>query len=148
MHINTMDEPKVQKVNPRCGRCFNYFIQDEFKSSGLPYKCCKSCREKKIVSDLIYRENNKEKIQERDKKYREGNKEKIAERTKTYRKENIEIIQERHKKYYENNKEKIAGKKSQKIVCECGSVFCLDFKIRHEKTKKHVKWLKENNLTI
>jgi len=65
-----------------------------------------------------YREDNREKIQERMKEYRdknrerikeyyETNKEKIKEQQKGYCEDNKEKIQERMKEYRDNNKEKI-----------------------------------------
>ena len=33
-------------INPKCSKCKCYFIQDEVKSSGLPYSTCKKCRDR------------------------------------------------------------------------------------------------------
>jgi hypothetical protein len=54
-----------------------------------------------------YREDNRDKIAERDKKYYEEHTEQIAEYHKKYREEHKEEIAENKKIYYEENKEKI-----------------------------------------
>ena len=61
-----------------------------------------------------------------DKKYRENNKEKIAQKNKKYR---------------EKNKEAIAEAKKEKITCECGTIYRKSDKARHLKTKKHIKFV-------
>ena len=33
-------------IFPKCSKCRCYFIQDELKSSGLPYSTCKKCRDR------------------------------------------------------------------------------------------------------
>ena len=79
-----------------------------------------------------YREDNKEKIAEKDKKYRENNEEKI----KKYREDNKEKI----KKYYENNKEnlkKYREDNKEKIAEK-------DRKYR-EKNKEKIKKYREDN---
>jgi len=56
---------------------------------------------------------------------------------KEYYEANKEKILEKQKEYYEANKEKI----SEKYTCECGSTLTIGKKSRHEKTKKHLKFL-------
>ena len=98
-----------------------------------------------------YREDNKEKIKEREKEYREDNKEKIKERKKEYREKNKEKIKEykeknkekikeQHKEYREKNKEKIM----KKVECCCGSVLSKKEinTTRHKNTKRHQDYLK------
>nr|QBK86081.1 MAG: hypothetical protein LCMAC101_06760 [Marseillevirus LCMAC101] len=63
---------------------------------------CREC-ERKCAKE--YRENNKEKVQERLKKYRDKNREKINESSREYRKQSGYV--ERYKEYYQKNKEKI-----------------------------------------
>jgi len=70
---------------------------------------------------------------EYEKEYREANKEKINEYARQYR---------------EDNKEKIAAKGKIKFTCECGSTFRKADKSKHEKTKKHIKYVQENNIII
>ena len=82
-----------------------------------------------------YRLNNKEKINERKKQYYENNKEKAKEKAKEYYEKNKEKVKE----YYENNKEKI----KQKINCKCGSIINKIKKKRHERSKKHLKYIKK-----
>jgi len=101
-----------------------------------------------------YREDNKEKITEKNKQYNRDNKEKItkqraihyqvnkekiAEKGKQYRKDNKEKIKERKANYYQANKAKIAETQKEKKecpICKCYIRKC-DFS-RHTKSKKHI----------
>ena len=73
-----------------------------------------------------YREDNKEKIKEKDKQYYKDNKEKI-------------------KNYYQDNKEKIKINTAIKINCVCGSSFCKGNLSKHEKSKKHINYINNNS---
>ena len=55
-----------------------------------------------------YYQENKEKIAEEQRQYRQNNKEKIAERERRYYKKNKESLTEYKREYFQNNKEKIA----------------------------------------
>jgi hypothetical protein len=81
-----------------------------------------------------YRDDNKEKIREKDKQYKIDNKEKIREKDKQYRDDNKEKIREKHKQYKIDNKEKI----KEKVICECGCSIRRDSLSRHKKTIKHI----------
>jgi hypothetical protein len=116
-------------INPKCSKCRCYFIQDEFKSSGLPYSTCKKCRardksrnknnkeyqkewrEQNKDKIIQYREQNKDIIKDKNKEYREKNKETIKEYKKEYDKDyrfnNKNKLKKMKEKYYENNKDKI-----------------------------------------
>ena len=76
------------------------------------------------------------------KEYEETNKDKIKEYQKEYLKEyyehNKEILKEQAKEYYKNNKEKL----KQKIDCICGSTFRRSDKLRHERSQKHLNYVK------
>jgi hypothetical protein len=96
-----------------------------------------------------YRENNKEKIKE----YYENNKEKIKEyrknnkeKMKKYYEKNKEVRQEYYHKNREKNKEKVKKNKNKIINCQCGSTPQNGHKARHEKTKKHIKFI--NSLPV
>ena len=75
-------------------------------------------------TDKEYRNDNKERIAERDRLYREKNKEKNkekeAERFRLYREKNKEKLAERGKLYREKHKERIKANGSKKYNCECG----------------------------
>lgn len=98
-------------------------------------------KEKIAETQKIYYANNQDKIKE----YRENNKDKIAERKKNYYEKNKEQIKEGHDAWKANNKEHIAKYKRDraeiKIVCCCSSIISIDEKTRHEKTKKHTKYI-------
>lgn len=84
-----------------------------------------------------YYENNKEYVKEKAKEYRENNKDKIKEIDKKYYENNKDKILENHKEYRENNKEIIAEKKKEKIECECGCKINRGDLAKHKRTKKH-----------
>jgi hypothetical protein len=65
---------------------------------------CKQCE--KAISKK-YREENLEKVKQKQKEWRNNNSEKLKKKRKEYRKNNIEEIKENLKKYYKNNAAKI-----------------------------------------
>jgi hypothetical protein len=77
------------------------------------------------------------------KEYYQDNLNKVLENAKQYRKNNKEEIAEKDKERYENNKHKLA----EKITCNCGSIIRSSDIRRHEKSKKHQEWVKNNNVT-
>jgi len=86
-------------------------------------------KEKIKVREKIYREQNKEKLQQ----YREKNKEKTAEYDKKYRQNNKEKLKVRDKLYYENNKDRL----KETLTCSiCGSIVRKDGIKRHQRGKK------------
>jgi len=52
-----------------------------------------------------------------------------------------ETIQEYREQYYQEHALEINAKKAVKFECECGSVCRISDKTRHEKSKKHQKYL-------
>jgi len=77
----------------------------------------------------IYKMSNREYY----KKWCLDNKKQIALYTKQYYKLN----KHKFKEYYELNKEK----NKKQTICDCGGNYQLRNKIRHDKTKKHLKYL-------
>jgi hypothetical protein len=71
----------------------------------------------------------------------------VAGRTrKEYYDDNAETIRENVKKYYKDNCEKIREKrKNNMIECECGCIIRSDGYHKHEKTKKHIKYIENKN---
>lgn len=57
-----------------------------------------------------WREDNKEKLAEKDKEYRENNKEQVIEKQKEYYEKNKERVREYKKQYYKKNKEYVNNK--------------------------------------
>ena len=104
----------------KCSYCKKELSEEEFSinpNSGVFYKLCDSCRNKKKEYDKKYYENNKDKIKEyyennkdkineQRKEYYENNKDKINEQRKEYREKNKDKLKEYNKEYYENNKDK------------------------------------------
>ena len=101
-----------------------------------------------------YQIENKEKINAREKIRYHNNLEKERERSRNYRERNIEQSLARSRKYYLENKELVSqtsklrwieqkDKLSEKHNCECGDHYTLQHKARHEKTKKHLDFMKQ-----
>ena len=88
-------------------------------------------------------EENKEHINQKSKEHYENNKEHIKQKSKEYREENKENI----KQYYEKNKEHINQKAKErgekKVLCECGVNIRKDSMSKHKKSKKHLKFVEQ-----
>ena len=106
-----------------------------------------------------YEEDNKERIQEYKKEYYQKNiekvkeyniinKDKISERKKRYIETHNEENKEYRKNYYEKNKDKIQEQQKKEYICICGSVIHQIEKSRHEKSKKHLKYLETLTVII
>ena len=72
-----------------------------------------------------------------------SNKEYRKKYIKEYVKDNKEKISERMKIYHKEHKEQ----REIKYTCDCGSTLRIDCEARHEKTKKHLKFI-ENKIKI
>lgn len=93
----------------------------ELQASLNSYKSCRTIDE--IKSNIIdYNKVNKDKIKEQRKEYYKNNKEKLLEYNKNYHQE-------------------VKTYKQEKMTCECGSIFRMCDKSRHEKTIKHCQFL-------
>jgi hypothetical protein len=71
-------------------------------------------KEKKKISNKIYRDENKEKTSEYDKKRYEENKEQIKQKSKEYREANAEEVKVKKMKHYNDHKQKINEGRKQK----------------------------------
>jgi len=67
--------------------------------------------------------------------------ERYREYAKEYQQKNKEHIKEIAKEWRQKNKEYL----KERIYCECGGKFTRKNKIHHEKTKKHQRYLEQNN---
>lgn len=85
----------------------------------------------KMEYDIIYYNNNLERISERSKQYYENNEDEIKQRVKEYRKNNIEKIKEYDRERHQQLYDCVCGKKQIKKGCK-GS---------HNKTEKHQTYL-------
>ena len=115
--------------------------------------------EKIKESDRLYKLENAEKIKESNTQYKLENAEKIKESNKQYKLENAEIITEKKKLYREENIEKIkesnkqyklenAEKINKVCVCACGANYTHKHESRHKKTKKHQKFVEEQQNNV
>lgn len=72
-----------------------------------------------------------------EKEWREENKEELKQKNKEWNELNPEYMKE----YYEEHKEEISEKRKEQYTCECGSIFTICNKARHEKTQKHINYI-------
>jgi hypothetical protein len=79
-----------------------------------------------------------------NKNYCEKNKEKIQEQKKDYYDQNKDKFLEYQKDYREKNKDKIKDNFNEKHKCGCGGCFTTAHRSAHFKTKKHLKYIQEN----
>lgn len=115
-------------------------VKEMHKLEGEYIKNTENCVNKQIAGRNIqeYRENNKDKIKDRDKKYRETNKDKIKETLQNYYKNNKDKIKETVKNYKENNKDKIKEQASTKITCHvCEVIYSHGDRARHCRSQRH-----------
>lgn len=71
--------------------------------------------------------------------YRQDNRERIAERDKQYRQANREAILEQKKQYRQANRARINERQRQKIECECGAQVNKTSIYKHQRSKRHHK---------
>jgi hypothetical protein len=82
-----------------------------------------------------YDEDNKDKIKEHRKEYFKEYKEDNKDKIKKYREDNKEHLKEYIKEYHKE-------RALVKIKCGCGSITNLQHKSRHEKSIKHINFIK------
>lgn len=87
------------------------------------------------LAEKYYRENNKDKINERRKQYRLENKDEIKEAKKQFYDKNRHKILEQKKQYQKENKDKISQRRKELYNKEKNSELC---KIYREKNKEQI----------
>jgi hypothetical protein len=92
-----------------------------------------------------YYENNKEQVKAKVNEYRINNEVKIKIKKKEFYQANQQKLLETNKQYRLENKDKIKERKAIKYTCACGSETCLHHKARHERSKKHLLFVSEQN---
>ena len=107
------------------------------------HNCVNKCIPSRTQKE--YHEDNKEIIDIYQKKYREENKEINIEYQKKYYENNKEYLIEKVNEYRLNNLEKIKERKKIKTNCECGSIYNLNAKCQHIKSKKHITFINLKN---
>ena len=105
---------------------------------------CKKC------SDKIWRENNKDKVSERQKEWKENNKEKVSERQKEWYIINKEQVNEKSKEWYNSNKDKVLEKQKEwyKNNKERKSLMVKNWRERNPNFKKDYENNRYKNDTI
>ena len=88
-------------------------------------------------------QENKDHYRQKGKEWRENNTEKKKEQDKKYREEHQEELKQYFKTYNHLNKEKRQAYKQQKYTCDCGAILCRGSKSKHQITKQHQAWLKQ-----
>lgn len=98
-------------------------------------------KERIALNKKKYFERNKERIQDYQRKYREDHKEEVSAYNKQYRKAHTKEHQEESQRYYQRHRSEISERTKITYTCECGSTLRRADKSKHEKTKKHQKFL-------
>lgn len=91
----------------------------------------------------IYREDNKDKIQEKKKEWIKSNKDKMQVYFKEYHLKNQEVKINNSREWYKNNKDRKKECDGQKIECICGIITNYGNRLRHERSKKHINYLSQ-----
>jgi hypothetical protein len=102
--------------------------------------------EKIKESKKIYNDIHKEENKIQSKKYYYENKNQIIEKNKIYAEENKNKIKKMAQDRYQKNKEKILVKQSQLYICCCGSEIRISGKAEHNRSIKHLDYIKSNKL--
>ena len=92
--------------------------------------------EKKKQYIKAYYDKNKDK----SKAYYDKNKDKLKEYGNNYYVQNKDVMDKKHKDYYIRNRDNL----NEKHKCLCGGCFTTTHKSAHFKTKKHLKYIQEN----
>jgi group I intron endonuclease len=93
-----------------------------------------------------WQHENKDKLRDKLKNYYQEHKADILARVKAYTEEHVEDRKKYMQQYRKENKEKINAHKSETHICNvCGSVYTSSHKTRHERTKKHLQALEQQN---
>lgn len=112
------------------------FSKRDCNSDGL-YSYCRECCRKKSKANY---HKNKEKHLVSQKKYKENNKGKLKQYTKDYYKKNSDIIKEKVSVYRKKNKDSISLKEAKKRLSDVD---------RFAKNRaKHLKWAKNNRESL
>ena len=101
-------DPNITKVCTICGREFpateEYFCKHKNGKYGL-YSQCKEC---KVEHDRQYRQEHKDKLNERSRQYYQEHKDKRAEYNRQYRQEHKDKLNEYNRQYRQEHKDKLA----------------------------------------
>ena len=123
----------------------NWHQQDYAEKKELYRKKHADYRHEHLVEEKVrrkkYREENKELIREKSQEYYQNNYKLILQKQKEYREANKEKIRNREKTFYEQNKERIEEKLKEMYTCSCGASLQSGSKLKHEKSKKHTKFI-------
>ena len=127
--------------------------KDSLVNNNIPSRTCKEYnvdnKEIIAVQQKTYRNVNIEKIKQYEANYKIANKLKAKEQYAIYKVVNKQKMKEYNKIYNKiynlENKQKIKNHVTQPYQCDCGSVFQLNKKARHQRTNKHIDVMKQNN---
>jgi len=104
-------------------------------------------RTEKEYKKLYYKEH-KEEIKIKHNIYQQEHKEEIKEKQSIYRQEHKDELKAKQTLYRQEHKEEIKGYKAILYTCECGRSLRINDKARHQRTKKHQKYLKSKDEII
>ena len=88
-----------------------------------------------------YSDEFKEHLQKKAKEHYYDNWEYKQQQKKVYKDLNKDKIKQISKDYWERKREELLEKK----ICECGKIYTMQHKKRHEKSQTHQNYLKQNS---
>jgi hypothetical protein len=154
----------IEKLNAKLNKVIPGRSQQEYHQTAQYKKAIKinyaKNKEKILQYQKEYRQKNKNNIKEQRKLYREKNHETIClkkrefyqqnktdilKKQKEYKDSNREHILQKNLKYYQNNKNTILDQRKESFICVCGTSYTKYHKARHEKTKKHIQFMEQQN---
>jgi len=138
------------KGNDKYNLCVYQFIRshggwDDWKLVPIKLYPCKSRTELRIEEERIIEELEEFTTLNRNRAWAGFDRDECkteGDYNRKYQEIHKEEIVERKKKYYKEHKEEIAEKQKEKYTCDCGSTLNKAKKTRHEKTLKHINYLK------
>jgi hypothetical protein len=95
-----------------------------------------------------YYEEHIEEIKDYKAKYCQDNIEEIKIDKAKYYEDNRDELIEKSKKYNQENRDEILKRNNQKITCECGKEYTFGNKKRHCDSKRHKKFIENQNQTM
>ena len=136
-------ENKEQQLREE-DRVLQMFLDDE--------KCLNSLRPLVPLDEQLRRKKERyyedhEKKLNRMKVYRKEHIEKLKLQVKEHYQEHKQEALDYQEKYRNENRQKMRDRDNEKYICGCGTTNSHGHKSRHEKTKKHIAWLKDQQQT-
>ena len=164
MNLNSYTFSLIYKVSSKIGNCVYYGsttdLMERIRKHKSDYKYNRPCYSKLVLKYPDYKFEiveyypceNKKQLNKREGYYQRTydcvNRNVAGRTRKEHYQDHVEDILKYQKKYRDEHKEKISEKRKIKITCKCGSVVRKSDIRQHERSKKHIKYIKSLNITV